>query len=78
MAGETARLSGEQDGGAPPRLPESRGGARAAGCPNSSGSVHLPVHPPALILAPGRARCWEREGLAAVPRKDARKRGGRG
>lgn len=54
--GETARLSGKQDGGAPPHLQKSRGGAQASGCPNSSGSVHLPIHPEARTGTDPRPR----------------------
>lgn len=46
MLGEAACLSEEQDGRAPPHLQQSQGRLQASGCPNSSSSVCLPIHPP--------------------------------
>lgn len=43
----TAGLCGEQDGGTTLHRQTSRGGSRASGCPNGSGSVPLPTHHPA-------------------------------
>lgn len=64
-ARETAGLCGEQDGGATLHLQTSRGGSRASGCPNSSGSVPLPTHHPARAGTDPRPQ----PGLAAESRK---------
>lgn len=48
--------------GHPLGLQKSRGGAPATGCPNSGGSVRLPIHPPARAGADPRPR----PGLAAT------------
>lgn len=72
MLGEAACLSKEQDCRAPPHLQQSQGRLQASGCPNSSGSVCLPIHPlvragadprPRLGLTAGSRKGWQREGL---------------
>lgn len=56
MLGEAACLSEEQGGRTPPHLQQSQGRLQASGCPNSSCSVCLPIHPLARAGADPRPR----------------------